>query len=70
MGGEGKCAIVLIDVMTWIKNWDAGFLEDNSGEWQITEANVQAALKAAGASEAQLEKARTYAFDETVEPTL
>lgn len=65
-----RSAIALLEVMSWIKNWDAGFLDDDSGEWEITEANVQAALKDAGIPDDKRKAAQTYAFDETVEPTI
>lgn len=65
-----KSAIALMEVMAWIKNWDCAFLEDESGEWQLTEANVQEALKLDGVDDAQRKGAKTYVFDETVEATL
>jgi len=65
-----KTTTALLDVMAWIKNWDVAFLEDDSGEWQTTEANVQAALKDAGVEQEAIDQARTYVFDPNVEPTI
>lgn len=40
--GKEKLREALVEVMSWIKNWDAPFLEDD--EWPATQAKIEAAL--------------------------